>query len=260
MKRYSEGFTVIEVTIFLAISGAMLMIAFIGTGMAAARQRLSDTTDSFQSYMQAQYDEVVKGVNTRGSSTGECPSESLTAGMSKSCALLGRLLTINFSGSVATSVTSHYVISTTNIGTETTDRDKLQASNLKVVVAGSNEEIKWGAQMYENGATRHGNPLRQRVNRIVFLRVPDSGRVIQLSYRDISSDPTTFLRSIVSNEAEYNLAANPGSTANSPVVAICLRNNQDFPINSPRTAILLGSGGGGGSITTDYEPLSGVCP
>ena len=116
MKRYSEGFTVIEVTIFLAISGAMLMIAFIGTGMTAARQRLSDTTDSFQSYVQAQYDEVVKGVNTRGSSTGECPSESSVAGMSKSCTLVGRLLTLNFSGGVANSVTSHYVISTSGLG------------------------------------------------------------------------------------------------------------------------------------------------
>lgn len=260
MKRYSEGFTVIEVTIFLAISGAMLMIAFIGTGMTAARQRLSDTTDSFQSYVQAQYDEVVKGVNTRGSSTGECPSESSVAGMSKSCTLVGRLLTLNFSGGVANSVTSHYVISTSGLGSETTDRTKLQASGLKVVAAGADEDIKWGAQIYEDGVTRHGSPLRQRVNRIAFLRIPDSGRVVQLSYRDATSDPTTFLRSIVSNEAEYNLAANPGSAANSPSVAICLRNTQDFPVNSPRTAILFDAGGGGGSITTDYEPQSGVCP
>ncbi len=258
MLEGAKGFTVIEVTMFLAISGLLLLMVLIGTGSMAARQRFSDTTDSLQVYFQSQYDEVVNGVNSRNTGGTECNSLGDSTPGRSNCLLLGKLLTID-----GTAITSSYVISTVPLDPAQSalpDPQKLAASSLKVITEGrSTYELKWGARVSQ--ATRStalpaGNG-RGSVNSVAFLQMPDSGRVVQVYYNSVSgSNYTTGLRAAVTGDTA---AFDPASTSStSPSLAVCVRNDNDFA-SAVRSAITFGQGKGAGSITTDYQPPGALC-
>jgi len=259
MHRGKEGFTIIELTIFLAISGLLLLIMFTGTGMIASRQRFTDTVDSLQTFFQAQYDEVVNGVNVRDSGIS-CSADGPTAvlpGKSK-CLLLGKLMTISADGST---IQASYVISTQSITTQTTDKEKLKASSLQVVPNGQKTyELKWSAAV--STATRStslpsGNG-RGDINSIAFLRIPDNSRIIQLYYKDVSGNATNGLTNAVSND---DAAYNPLTSASAgPSLMVCVKNDVDFTAIHPRAAIQFSQGQGAGTITTNYNPETTLCP
>lgn len=252
MQGRADGFTIIEVTIFLAISGLLLLMMFIGTGSLAARQRFSDTTDNLQAYFQAQYEEVVNGVNVRNSGGNECTSDNPLPGKS-GCLLLGKLLTVSSDGST---ITSSYVISTQTLTTAQlthTDLQKLADSQVKTVTTGqSTYELKWGAQVLKS--TRSGASGRSEVNSIGFLRLPDSNRIVQVYYRSTSGmNYTEGLQTALSGDTA---ALNPRSYSDTePSLAVCLKNDSDFaaPLQI-RSAVKFGQGTGAGSMTTDYNP------
>lgn len=252
MKGSAEGFTIIEVVLFLAISGLLLLMMFLGTGSIAARQRFTDTTDNLQVFFQAQYDEVVNGVNVR-SSTVSCSSDGGAATIpgKSQCLLLGKLLTIS-----GATVQSSYVISRQDPTNTTSDLAKLQTANLEVVPNGQKTyELKWGASIFK--ATRStslpSGSGRGDINSIVFLRVPDSDRIVQFYYQDLSGDVTTGLNGHVTSDAG---AYNPAGNDSSPSLVVCVKNDQDFSVGQPRSAVRFGQGLGAGTMTTDYEPGS----
>lgn len=252
MRAHQAGFTIIEVTLFLAISGLLLLVALIGTGSMAARQRFTDTTDSLQAYLQIQYDEVVNGVNSRGANT-ECSGSAIQAGMSTSCLLLGKILTVN-----GTTITSNYVISTAKLlGTETTDQSRLDHAQLKAVTAdASTYELKWGGTAFN--VTRSDSP-RKTIDTIAFLRLPDSGRMIRLYYASSGGSQTASLQNAVKND--YPGAYDPtGSLPANPTAVVCVQNDTDMPIAKPRAAIFFDQGTNAGSIVTNYNPGSALCP
>ena len=116
MNEHSAGFTILEVILFLAISGMLLLGAFIGMRSGILNTQFNDTTDSTRSYLQKQYLEVATGVNSRSSdlmcnpSNGAIvhdPSASANPGAS-SCVVLGRLFQFSSGGS---EITSRYLSS-----------------------------------------------------------------------------------------------------------------------------------------------------
>lgn len=264
MLEGAKGFTIIEVTIFLAVSGLLLLAMFIGTGSMAARQRFTDSTDSLQVFFQTQYDEVVNGVNTR-SESNECKGVSKKPGKSD-CLLVGKLLTIRNNDST---IQASYIVSTNDVsGVGNDPMVQLQAAGLQVVTAGeTNYEIKWGAVPY-NMTRSVGTSVDARagVNSIAFIRLPNSGRIVQLYYRNedqSSSDLTHYLNGGnsgsegVNNSGAYS--PDPDSTKSS--LSVCIKNDSDFSAGSRvRSAILFGGGQGAGVITTTYDPGSlGLC-
>src|SRR6266536_3229274 len=61
----AEGYTIIEVSLFLGISALMLAIALVGTGLSIRTTRFADSTRSLHAYVQQQYDDLLNGVNSR---------------------------------------------------------------------------------------------------------------------------------------------------------------------------------------------------
>ncbi|PLS80864.1 hypothetical protein CYG49_03820, partial [Candidatus Saccharibacteria bacterium] len=101
MQTRSEGgFTIIEVVIFLAITGLMLSVALVGTGSVIRNVRFTDSIRSFESYVQGQYDETLNGVNPRtgvetcNNSEVQLPVSLIGTkpGTSDTCLLLGKYL------------------------------------------------------------------------------------------------------------------------------------------------------------------------
>jgi type II secretory pathway pseudopilin PulG len=59
MIRRTSGFTIIEVVLFLAISGLMAIGLLAGTSMAIQRQQYRDAVQSFAGYLRDEYARVV---------------------------------------------------------------------------------------------------------------------------------------------------------------------------------------------------------
>jgi type II secretory pathway pseudopilin PulG len=99
-----KGFTLIEVILFLAVSGLFFGIAFAGIRQRSNNVQFTDAMRSLQSYIQRVQNEVYNGVNTRDDSIGcsyGIPSEdSITVGLanpsdpgqSEDCLLVGKVL------------------------------------------------------------------------------------------------------------------------------------------------------------------------
>lgn len=258
MRVDESGFTIIEVTLFLAVSGLLLLMVFLGTGSLAARQRFTDTTDSLHAYIQSQYDEVVNGVNVRTLNT-ECNGVSnANAGTSVDCLLLGKVL--SFDGST---ITSQYIISTQKLtGAETSDRERLSNADLQVVLSDATTyELRWRATAYN--VTRSGVPSRVALDgaRVAFLRLPDSGTVMQLFYKDTPGTDTDDIRDAIQNDlGALNPAGSLQTSPPNPSLSICIKNDADFQVAGPRSAIFFDQGAGSSSIVTNYDPGVALCP
>jgi len=102
-----DGFTIVEVMLFLAISAMLMTMAIIGSGEMAKRTRFSATVDGLQSTLQRQYEEIVSGVNARGPQ-GTCGGANLFGNPGTGdCLLIGRVFAVT--GSPANTVMSYYI-------------------------------------------------------------------------------------------------------------------------------------------------------
>lgn len=259
MTRAEDGFTIIEVVIFLAISGLLLSAMFFGTGSMVSRQRFTDTTDSLQVFFQSQYEEVVNGVNVRASDE-DCKGSSSQAGQSE-CFLVGKLLKIPKDGST---VDSYYIIATASASNTTTVRDELEKSQLKVIDTGmASYELKWGAKI--GTTTRASDRTGAAVsNTAVFMRLPNSGKMIRLYYRSPDYSTASKLTEGLTGINEYKQdigsgirdisSYDPALDETDSNFSVCIKDGEGFMVGGYRSAILF-RGQGAGTITTSYQPV-----
>ncbi|HEU4715394.1 MAG TPA: prepilin-type N-terminal cleavage/methylation domain-containing protein, partial [Candidatus Saccharimonadales bacterium] len=66
--KTQNGFTIIEVMLFLAITGMLAAAILVGSGVAIGQQRYRDSVSSLQSYIQQQYNKVINVTNDRDKS------------------------------------------------------------------------------------------------------------------------------------------------------------------------------------------------
>jgi len=68
--RQASGFTIIELILFLALSGLFMLIAFAGIGGRSGRVQFTDSMRSLGNYLQRQYSDTLNGVNARDGAMG----------------------------------------------------------------------------------------------------------------------------------------------------------------------------------------------
>lgn len=66
MKRWQAGFTIIEVVLFLALSGVLIIQLLVGVNAALRQQQYRDTVQSFAGFLRDQYSRVINVENDRG--------------------------------------------------------------------------------------------------------------------------------------------------------------------------------------------------
>ncbi|HMR72562.1 MAG TPA: hypothetical protein PKD68_00985 [Candidatus Saccharibacteria bacterium] len=180
-----DGFTIIEVTLFLAISAMLLMIAFAFTNSTLRNMRFTDATKSLQSFFQQQYTRVQTNsiaLNTpsgdapRCAATGSIGTDPLavnTAGASSTCILLGSVLDIHTNGRT---ITVSPVLGFAGDGTAS-----LRASNPQIWTAAEETyQLQWQSSIQTSDQVGFGravaigqavNGQRYRnVNRLLFLK------------------------------------------------------------------------------------------
>ena len=217
MVKGSGGYTIIEVLLFLAISGLLLLIAFVGTGSTIRSVRFTDSGRSLEAFLQKQYDDIINGVNSRTSdlkcSAGNVESGNQAVGTS-SCLLIGKLLGFTLGEG---RITINNVVGTEPSGlTYESLSDKAAiAAFAPVAVTNFNTEtydIPWSATV--SGTKRLSEPPAS-INYLLLVRSPKSSRVVSYAFNS-PSQPTDL-------SAFIQVPANSGSVTN-----VCIKNADGF--------------------------------
>jgi type II secretory pathway pseudopilin PulG len=196
--KTQNGFTFIEVMLFLAVTGLLAMAILAGSGMAINQQRYRDSVNTLKSYIQQQYSEVTSVINSRDENW-ECNSNGLVtdtggpAGEARGrsdCVLLGRFITVNETGKqlTASGVSAYRLpgaISASSDLQEITTNYRLAISPIDQ----EQDEVSWGAQIVKQKTTAP-MPLS-----ILIIRSPLSGSIMTFTTEGVQTNLNAMVTS-----------------------------------------------------------------
>lgn len=191
MTSNQRGFTIIEVILFLAISGMLLAIAIATITTNINNSRFNDAIRSTTSYLQGQYSAVAAGQSDRDTGTGCDASGAITnsptaAGMSN-CVIMGRFIKLEGSTFTERYITGHR---TTLNGISADDTTAINQMN--PVVAGSvayegEYNVPWGMGLVN---TTLPSGVSQSTG-LAIIRSPASGNILYYTQSNVlSAEPT----------------------------------------------------------------------
>lgn len=206
-KQRTIGFTVIEVMLFLAVTGLLAIGILVGSGVAIGQQRYRDSVNSLKSFIQQQYNEVANVVNSRNKgwtcdSTGaiaEVPSGQ-PRGTSE-CVFLGRFITVNASG---TELRSANVTAYRTPGAPEGVSDIAEIANYRLSISPIDQEVEqvaWGAQIVKQDTP---NPMPVS---ILIVRSPLSGSLVTFTAEGVASNLNSLV-DIANTNQPRNLCMN----------------------------------------------------
>lgn len=214
MKKQG-GFTIIEVSLFMAIS-ALLILLTIGLSSMVARQRFQDTMTSLRSLIQSEYEEAKTIINNRQDGTiADCAAPSPGPGGTSintsvpgtsNCYIIGKLMQFTVGSS---DVRVSYVVARGSFAESGDDYTIINNMTKLVVSEGSEtKQIQWGGEFAGFKSLNTANTLSAETVDggnvgIAVLRSPVSGTI--LTFRSsvpaggvgaITIDPTISVAAI----------------------------------------------------------------
>lgn len=178
-----SGFTIIEVMLFLAISGFLVIGIMAGAGVAINVQRYKDATNSFVNYIQGQYDRVANVQNNHDPGQ-ECTDSGIatvatnvTIGASLDCAIIGRLLTVSDGG---TKITSQPVYTAKDKDTSIRTGDDITSLGLAALFTDAAVEVEdsytpeWSTHIV---LPKPNNATAMDGWRLLIVRSPSTGTI-----------------------------------------------------------------------------------
>ena len=173
-----SGFTIIEVMLFLAISGALTVSILVGSGVAIGQQRYRDSVNTFKGLIQEQYSQITNVVNSDGDNPVCSPSgttldmsdQSNQARGTSDCLVMGRFLIVE-----ETKVTAYDLIGQPPTAPVKND-SKSDVTELKsyfmAVQSPEVHDISWGARIVQPKSTNG------MIAGILIIRSPISGTIL----------------------------------------------------------------------------------
>ena len=176
MRKKSSGFTIVEVSLFLAITGLLFLSVTIGVQNSIYQQRYNDSVQSFADFLRTIYDEVLN-------------IQSISSGRHER-AIYGKLLSFDKSVTDDKQVIRAYDV----IGMAGNKTEELNASDTLSLLKELNADVifreaadqpykltgiidtyepNWGARIQTTGQ----NPLQMYEGVILIVRDPKSGTV-----------------------------------------------------------------------------------
>lgn len=245
------GYTIVEVILFLALTGLLIMAVLLGFNGAINNNRKTDTTRSFESAIETIYSGVRSGEATRptdAAGKSVCVSQAAFPGASNECLVIGKLLKITNSRTVDV----YNVVSNVqpDNGCTNTGAEVLSCYHPRVLAMDTvSDRIvpQWQASIGQVTFQNISNGVYlSDVNIIAFLRHPSSELVYVVPYRD-NSVPTSGEYQIPATGFNNNYANTKGQ--------ICLKHD-DFPV--PISYVRFNGGEGVGSIDMSDSQLTGA--
>lgn len=169
------GFTIIEVMLFLSITGLLLIGAFLASGSAVGQIRFTDGVRGLESFMKRQYEEVLSGVNSRPNNircSGSATSSGTSSPGTSNCYLLGKAIVFTAGSSEAR--TFYVVGSEPTIVDPDDSLDESLKSYAPATVTTESEAFSIPWDVYFRAGKRQDS---QAINAIAFLRSPISSQV-----------------------------------------------------------------------------------
>lgn len=194
MSHYrTNGFTIIETTLVMAITGLLVTVVLTGIGASLSHQRYTDAVNQTLSFFRSQYSQTANISNERpDNETCNSGGVSVTGGGStrgaSNCLLLGHVVrsTNGKDISVYQVIARHDPTNDLNINTRT-DRQILTASSL---VQGSRVDtysIEWDTRLLNPGTSNAA------AFSLMIVRVPVSGAVVTYASNSATSSVGALL-------------------------------------------------------------------
>ena len=199
-SRVSDGFTIIETTLFLAVSALLILTMIVGAGASLNVQRYRDSVTSFKSLIQQQYaglSSVQNGRSDDKTCTAAAAPTSGTDGRGQSnCFLVGKYMRIDRGDIAIYSVLARQV-SSSGTGSDVAKLRSNYALNVDTDAV-ERKQMEWGTQIAYPAAEPAPTP---RTLGLFFVRSPDSGQVYTFADTSIpapdSVSQATFTRMLV---------------------------------------------------------------
>lgn len=189
-----EGFTILEVTLYLSISALLAGSLLFGLAAMVRDQEWHDALKSTRNLVQTEYQSVANNINS--SKTSTCSGATANAGATN-CLLIGRY--IYFSGQ---NYTTGSIITNTAFNGTSSDSTALASASFQAVNVSSTNSLPWGstfAKIYDlnTGAS---------YNTIAIVRNPTSSAIYAVPWSSTSSTPSFTSSSIFSANVNHALA------------------------------------------------------
>lgn len=187
--QVSKGFTIIEVMLFLAITGALAVGILVGSGAAIGQQRYRDSVNSLKGFLQDQYSEITSVVNgdqdkpvcTQNGDTVTLDITKQQARGTSDCLLMGRFILIE-----PTKLTAYNVIGQPHEDTAGSDDTAALKTYALTFTDPETEDVSWGAKIVKP------KTLEGMTTSVLIVRSPLSGAI--LTYiQDGDQKPATLL-------------------------------------------------------------------
>lgn len=199
MKRRESGFTIIETSLALAVTGLMVTVILFGIGNSLSHQRYTDAVNQTVDYFRGLYTRTTNTLNNRSqdegcSASGVTSTGNMPVGTSD-CLLLGQVMR----SSNGTSITTYQVLALRDPSSDTgattaTDIELLQASSLQQGNQLDTFTPDWGARLVNPGGTDAATFT------IMVVRTPVTGTVLTYT----SSSDTASVASLVSPTSQVD--------------------------------------------------------
>lgn len=205
--KRQTGFTIVEVMLFLGITGLIMAFMLNGVGSQLNERRYQDATNSLVSYIQNQYNLVSNVNNSRaqGVSFGSCDTSSV-AGTSD-CTVVGRILHAGPVDGNTQHITSSWVIATNDVATlkdSIQDSTVLQDAGLVAATDIDTYDAGWGTKLVS--ATDHAQALALT---ILIVRVPTTGIVHTYINPGHDVSPSDVVGAADNILSDYRLCVDP---------------------------------------------------
>lgn len=244
MGERQAGYTIVEVTLFLAISGLLFLIAVLGTGATIRSVRFTDSGRTLAAFVQKQYDDIISGVNPRGNdvtcTTGVVSPGTQTPGTSN-CLLIGKLLVIP-EGQSRLSVYDVLGTQPANVNFSLPDSQLITQFQPTLVLTSGVfvYDIPWQAQVV--GSKRLSDD--QAVDGLLLIRSPSSSRIVSYTYK-VTSPLDANLSTVVADPANITKPTN-----------FCIRNADGL---GPPAVIAVSGGATQAAVGVVFDRTMGDC-
>jgi type II secretory pathway pseudopilin PulG len=198
------GFTIIEVMLFLAISGFLFLGIIVGTGNSINVQRYRDSVSSLQSLLQQQFTEVNNVINDNHNV--DCGIDTGLNRGQTNCIILGRYIT--YDGVASSNILNINTVIGSNPSGPVTDEISAFSQYDFALKASSLYDLEWNTTI----KNKSNNPMKFS---ILMLRSPISGAVRTfIDVSDVQVNPKALLTaSAIDTKAELCVDPN-GLTTN----------------------------------------------
>lgn len=210
-----KGFTIIELVLFLGITGLVMAVLLVGVGSSLSRERYRDAVSSFQDYMQGQYN-LVANVNNYREPTDICQGGKIvtspnpdTGRGTSDCTIVGRVI---YSTDGGDSVNSAQVYATTDVAQLSGDDDVQVLNNAHLIASPTLEpyNIGWSATLVD---PRPGDLLS--VFSILIVRMPTTGLIHTYALAQANQTPAALVGAQITQGGLHICVNNSQFVANS---------------------------------------------